>query len=283
MKFQQTIGAELKISGQALHNGSMVKMRILPQPVDTGILFSRPDLPDKPTVKAAVHSIIDTKKSVTIGKDDWKIATIEHIMAVFHGLGIDNVLVEVEGEEIPSGDGSGRYFIEKILQVGVVTQDKPRNYTYIQEPLWIEGTVLKQNEPLKSMLIAFPGEELQINFLFTSDHQVTGNQFFQYTLTPESFIKEIAPARTIAFVKEIDYLRSQGLAMSDNFDCAVIVGDHGYQNELRFQEEIVRHKIFDLIGDLYLLGPLVGRIIAIRSGHTLDLELAKNIYKQAKR
>ena len=122
MKLQQTVAAEIKVCGQALHNGAMVNMRILPQPVDTGIYFGRSDLPGRPFVKADIYSVIDTKKSVTIGKDGWKISTIEHLMAVFSGLAIDNILVEVDGEELPGGDGSGLYFCEQILNVGLVSQ-----------------------------------------------------------------------------------------------------------------------------------------------------------------
>jgi UDP-3-O-[3-hydroxymyristoyl] N-acetylglucosamine deacetylase len=282
MKLQQTIAAELEVCGQALHSGVMAKMRILPQPANTGIYFGRFDLAGKPRVKADIHSVIDTKKSVTIGKDGWKISTIEHLMAVFHGLGIDNALVEVDEEELPGGDGSSLYFSQQILSVGLVAQNQPRNYTYIREPIWVEGTVYKQKEPLKSMLIGLPGDELQISFTFTSDHKATGTQYFHYCFSNDTFAKEIAPARTIAFMQEINYLRSQGLALSGDLNRAVIVGDDGYQNELRFSEEIVRHKILDLLGDLYLLGPLVGHIVAVRSGHALDLELAKKIMQQVK-
>ncbi len=284
MKFQQTIANELEICGQALHSGAMVKMHILPLPPNSGIYFSRPDLPGNPQVKADVNSVVDTKKSVTIGKDGWRVSTIEHLMAVFHGLGIDNALVEVEGEELPlgdAGDGSALSFANRILKVGLVNQNEPRHYTYIREPIWVEGIVHKQDEPLKSMLIALPADELQISFTFTSDHKTTGTQYFHYSLSDESFLKEIAPARTIAFMREIEYLRAQGLARSNDFNIAVIVSENGYQNELRFPEEIVRHKILDLIGDLYLAGPLVGHIIAIRSGHSLDWELGKKIFQQS--
>jgi UDP-3-O-[3-hydroxymyristoyl] N-acetylglucosamine deacetylase len=282
MKLQHTIAAELEICGQALHTGAMAKMRLLPQPANTGIYFGRIDLPGKPRVKADIYSVLDTKKSVTIGKDGWKISTIEHLMAVFHGLGVDNALVEVDGDELPRGDCSGLYFGQQVLEAGLVAQDQLRRYTHIQEPVWVEGTVYKQEEPLKSTLIALPGDDLQFSFTFTSDHKATGTQYFHYCFSNDTFMQEIAPARTIAFMKEINYLRSQGLALSDDFDSAVIVGEEGYQNELRFPEEIVRHKILDLLGDLYLLGPLMGHLVAIRSGHALDIELAKKILHQAK-
>ncbi|HBF36772.1 MAG TPA: UDP-3-O-[3-hydroxymyristoyl] N-acetylglucosamine deacetylase [Firmicutes bacterium] len=282
MKPQQTIAAEIEISGQGLHTGAMAKMRILPQPANTGIYFGRSDLPGKPKIKADIHSVLDTKKCVAIGKDGWRISTIEHLMAAFHGLGIDNVLVEVDKEELPRGDCSGRFFCQQILKAGIVAQDQPRHYTYIREPFWVEGMVCKQGEPLRSTLIALPGEDFQISFTFTSDHKVTGTQYYHYSLTGDTFVSEIAPARTIAFMDEIDYLRSQGLALSDAYESVIVVDDDGYRNELRYPEEIVRHKILDLIGDLYLLGPLVGHIVAVRSGHTLDIELARKIAGQMK-
>lgn len=277
MILQQTVSKEIEFSGQALHSGAMVKMRILPQPANSGIVFCRSDLPGKPTIEAKVDKVISTKKSVTLGRDNWKVATIEHLMAVFHGLGIDNALVEVNGEELPSGDGSGRLFAELIMNAGITTQDLPRNLIYIKEPLWIEGTVLKGGQPQNAMLLALPSDRLEISFVFTSDHPVTGNQYYHFQLSTENFLKEIAPARTIAFTKEIEYLRSQGLALSNDHNVVVIVGDEGYQNERRFPEEIVRHKILDILGDLYLAGPIVARLVAFRSGHAIDLEMAKKI------
>lgn len=277
MILQQTVSKEIEISGQALQSGAKVKMMIYPQPTNTGIVFSRSDLPGKPRVEARAENVISTKKSVTLGKDGWKIATIEHLMSVFHGLGIDNALVEVDGAELPSGDGSGRVFAEKILEADITTQDLPRNLVYIKEPLWVEGTVYKGEQPQNAMLLALPSDRLEVSFVFTSDHPVTGNQFYRFQLSRERYLEEIAPARTIAFTKEIEYLRSQGLAMSTDLNIAVIVGDDGYQNELRFPEEIVRHKILDILGDLYLAGPIVAHLVAFRSGHALDLEMAKKI------
>lgn len=281
MALQQTIANEVIITGIALQCGAQVKMHLAPLPADSGIWFGRSDLPNRPRIKADIQAVVNTYKRSTIGGEGWQIATIEHLMAVFHGLGIDNLLVEVDGEELPSGDGSGLFFAERILEVGLITQAEPRRFTVIQEPLWVEGNVMSQGEPSKAMLIALPpdpgAEHLEISFTFTSDHPATGNQYYHYILRPETFLKEIAPARTIAFMKEIAYLQSQGLALGGDFNLAVVVGETGYMNELRFNDEIVRHKILDVIGDLYLLGPLVGKLVAVRSGHALDLEMAKKI------
>jgi UDP-3-O-[3-hydroxymyristoyl] N-acetylglucosamine deacetylase len=281
MNYQKTVAAAVAISGQALHTGITVTMRILPQPANTGIYFRRCDLPGKPQVKADINAVVDTKRCVSIGKDGWRVSTIEHLMAVFQGLGLDNILVEVDGEELPTGDGGGRYFAEQILQVGVVNQKVFRNYTCITEPVWVEGVVFKDQEPLKANLVALPSDRFEVSFTFTSDHQITGTQYYHFVLSEESFMRDIAAARTIAFRKEIDYLRSQGLAQSNDTNCVVVVGDAGYENELHYPEEIVRHKILDVLGDLYLLGPLKAHIIGIRSGHALDFELAKLIAAKA--
>jgi UDP-3-O-[3-hydroxymyristoyl] N-acetylglucosamine deacetylase len=281
MSYQKTVAAPVVISGQALHTGVTVTMRLLPQPANTGIYFRRVDLPGKPQVKADIAAVVDTKHCVSIGKDEWRILTIEHLMAVFHGLALDNVLVEVNGEELPTGDGGGRYFAEQIIQAGVANQTVLRNYTCITEPVWVEGVVLKGDEPRKADLIALPSDRFEVSFTFTSDHQITGTQYYHFVLSEDGFMREIAGARTIAFRKEIEYLRSQGLAKSNDLNCVVVVGDDGYENELRYPEEIVRHKILDVLGDLYLLGPLKAHIIGIRSGHALDFELAKLIAAKA--
>ncbi|NLY75645.1 MAG: UDP-3-O-[3-hydroxymyristoyl] N-acetylglucosamine deacetylase [Firmicutes bacterium] len=277
MILQQTVSKEIQFSGQAIQNGKEVTMTVYPQPAGSGIIFSRSDLAGKPRVRAKAENVVSTKKSVTLGRDGWKIATIEHLMAVFHGLGIDNALVEVDGDELPSGDGSALVFAEQILEAGITTQELPRKMIHIKEPLWVEGTVFSGELPLNAMLLALPSDHLEVSFVFTSDHPVTGNQFYNFKFSTERFLKEIAPARTIAFMREVEYLRSQGLARNTDLNIAVLVGDEGYENELRFPEEIVRHKILDILGDLYLAGPIVAHLVAFRSGHTLDLEMAKKI------
>jgi UDP-3-O-[3-hydroxymyristoyl] N-acetylglucosamine deacetylase len=277
MKHQQTIAAPFDISGQALHSGVMVNMSVLPAPPESGIRFRRSDIPGSAAVLATPDAVLDTQKSMTIGTDEWRIATIEHLLSVFHGLGVDNALVEVDGPELPLGDGSGRFFVDRVLTAGLQDQEMPRRYRRIQTPLWVEGTVARQGQPSKALIIALPAERMEVSFTFTSDHPATGTQYFHFVLDEMDYAAEIAPARTIAFMKEIEYLRSQGLALADDLNCAVIVGENGYQNELRFPEEIVRHKIMDLMGDIYLAGPIKAHFIAVRSGHALDLALAKQI------
>ncbi|NLW10239.1 MAG: UDP-3-O-[3-hydroxymyristoyl] N-acetylglucosamine deacetylase [Firmicutes bacterium] len=265
---QQTLKQSLTIQGEALHTGKMVTMTLIPQPEDTGIRFCRSDLPGKPVLPARPEHVVDTYRCTTIGNNTWQIKTIEHLMAALHGLGVDNLLVEVEGEELPMGDGSAWFFARAILEAGLVEQEKSRRKWKITTPVWVENG----NSP-RSYLLALPGDQLHISYVFTSNNSSVGNQFYQLRVTPETFQEELASARTIAFTYEIEALRRQGLALGGNLDVAVVVGEEGYLNDLRYPDEIARHKILDILGDLYLLGPVTGKIIGIGSGHKMDLEL----------
>ena len=258
---QQTLKQTLSIQGEALHTGKMVTMTLIPQPEDTGVRFCRSDLPGKPVLPAQPEHVVDTYRCTTLGNNDWRIRTIEHLMAALHGLGVDNLLVEVEGEELPMGDGSAWYFARAILEAGLEAQAKPRRTRKVTAPVWVENG----NSP-RSYLLALPGEQLHISYFFTSNNNNVGNQFYQLSVTPETFQKELASARTIAFTYEIKALRRQGLAQGGNFDVAVVVGEEGYLSDLRYPDEIARHKILDMLGDLYLLGPVTGKISGIGSG-----------------
>lgn len=274
---QQTLKQSLTIRGEALHSGKMVTMTLIPQPVDTGIRFCRSDLPGKPVLPARPEHVIDTFRCTTLGNSSWRIRTIEHLMAALHGLGVDNLLVEVEGEELPLGDGSAWFFTQAILDAGLDVQGKPRHTQKIIAPVWVENMRACDDNSPRSYLLALPGDELHVSYFFTSNNTGVGNQFCQFQVTPETFQKELASARTIAFTYEIEALRRQGLARGGNFDVAVVVGEEGYLNDLRYSDEIARHKILDILGDLYLLGPVAGRIIGIGSGHKMDLDLVSRL------
>lgn len=274
MQRQQTIAGPVQIAGRALHSGVHVNLRLLPLPPDSGVMFVRPDLESEP-VKASPEIVRDTRRCMALGSETWRIQTVEHLMAALHGLGVDNVLIEVDGEEIPVVDGSALEFVKAIQRVGLVEQDCARRTRKLHQPVWVQS----DTDP-RSYLVALPalpGEGLRITYTFTSDHPATGNQVYQYIHTPENFVREIAPARTIAFEREIELLQKQGLGLGGTLDTVVLVGDDGYKNELRYADEIVRHKILDIMGDLYLVGPFEAQIIAVRSGHRLDLELANKL------
>lgn len=271
MPQQQTIDGTVEINGQALHSGVHVRLRLSPLPPDSGILFSRSDFNSEP-IKAEPGVVQDTRRCMALGNQNWRIQTVEHLMAALHGLGIDNALIEVDGEEIPVVDGSAGEFVTVIKKVGLVEQDATRRVRKLRQPIWVQS-----DQDPRSYLVALPGDGLRITYTFTSDHPATGNQVFQYVHTPDNFVRDIATARTIAFEREVELLQKQGLGLGGSIDTVVLVGDDGYKNELRYPDEIVRHKILDIMGDLYLVGPFEAEIIAVRSGHRLDLELAAKL------
>jgi len=246
-------------------------MNLLPGPPDTGLVFCRVDLPACPAVTASAATVVDTRRCIAIGQDSWRVSTIEHLLAAAHGLGLDNMVVEVDAAELPVGDGSALFFVNLIRQGGLVRQEVPRRIQRIRAPYWVaeNGSYLVMLPPDR------PG--LTISFTFSADRRPIGAQHCLFRLGEDDFVKEIAPARTVAFIEEIEALRREGLAQSNDTDVAVVVGPDGYLNQLRLPDEIVRHKILDLIGDLFLLGPVHGQVVAIRSGHRLNHRLALEI------
>ncbi len=268
---QQTLAGQAGCTGQALHRGGRVEMSLLPAPPDSGLVFRRVDLPGRPSVRAAVEAVVDTRRCVSIGRDDWRISTIEHLLAAAHGLGLDNALIELDGPELPAGDGSALFFVNLIRQAGLRPQEKPRRYRAASGPIWVCEN--------GSYLVLLPPERpgLTISYTFSADSRAIGAQHYEFHLGAGDFAREIAPARTIAFLEEIEALRREGLAQSNDSGLAVLVGPEGYLNDLRFPDEVVRHKILDLLGDLFLLGPLHGQAIAVRSGHRLNHRLAREL------
>lgn len=275
MPQQQTIGKSVIYQGQALHSGVMSTVKLSPLPPDSGVLFARSDIAAGSPLRAQPSAIVETKRCVVIGCADWRLRTVEHLMAALHGLGIDNILIEVDTEELPNAGGSAIEYTNLIRSAGIVPQEATKKTRRLTRPIWVEGP----DDP-RSYIIALPGEGLRVTYCFTSDHSVTGDQFYQYVNEPERFLNEIAAARTIAFQQEIEFLQSQGLGLGGDLDSVVVVGENGYQNKLRYPNEIVRHKILDILGDLYHVGPFEAQIIAVRSGHRLDMELALKLEKE---
>ncbi|NLG83705.1 MAG: UDP-3-O-[3-hydroxymyristoyl] N-acetylglucosamine deacetylase [Firmicutes bacterium] len=269
--YQKTVAARISCRGEALHFGGEVEMSLAPAPPDTGLVFCRLDLPGRPTVTASPTAVVDTRRAVALGQDGWRINTVEHLLAAAHGLGIDNLLVEVDGPELPMGDGSARYFVDLILRAGVVSQERPRRVRVVEEPLWAAED--------GSYLVLLPSERpgLTVNYVFTADRRPIPTQYCRFHLGEDDFTAAIAPARTIAFLEEIEALRREGLARSNDCTVAVVVGPEGYLGPLRFPDEIARHKVLDLLGDLYLVGPVYGQVLAVRSGHRLNHRLAQRL------
>jgi UDP-3-O-[3-hydroxymyristoyl] N-acetylglucosamine deacetylase / 3-hydroxyacyl-[acyl-carrier-protein] dehydratase len=273
MEFQRTIAKSITYSGIGVHTGSKTSITFKPAEVNTGVKFIRVDLPGLPVIEANIDNVSGVERGTTISKGDIKIHTTEHILSALSGLRIDNIIIEMDANEPPVMDGSALLVLEKLKKAGVVEQKAPKNYIELTEPIEFieEGTEL----------IILPDTKFKISCTIEYQHPVIQTQYKSLTIDEATFEKEIAPARTYCFDYEIELLKKKGLAKGGNLDNAVVVGQDGIHNtSLRFKDEFVRHKILDLMGDLYLLGrPLKAHVIAIRCGHAANIKLAQKIKK----
>ena len=270
---QKTIAKEAYFSGIGLHTGNLTTITFKPAPHNSGITFYRVDLPDKPAVIADIDHVVDVSRGTTIGINGVKVHTVEHVLASAAGLGIDNLNIEVDANEIPVGDGSAMQFMQTLKRAGIVEQDAERNFIKITQPVYY-----KNNDVTLSIL---PADELRMTMTISYDHEAVGTQYASYTITPETFEKEIAPARTFCFLRDVKMLQEQGLIRGGSLENAVVIGDDAILNDdLRFTDEFVRHKILDLLGDMYLLGrPVKGHVIGVKSGHAMHVNFSKRIKK----
>ena len=270
MRLQRTIKNETAFHGIGLHTGRHATVRLKPASRDTGIVFYRTD--KGAIIRANVAFVIDTLFATTIGYDGVKIKTVEHLLAAATGLGIDNLLIEIDGPEIPILDGSSTELTGLILEAGIAKQGKKRSYIKITKPV-----VYKDSH---ACIMALPFDGTRISYSINFNHHIVGHQELTVDLTEESFVKEIAPARTFGFLRDEEALRANGLAKGASLDNAVVVGDDGIMNSsgLRFHDEFVRHKILDTIGDMSLIGfPVQGHLLLEKSGHTANLRFMKKL------
>jgi UDP-3-O-[3-hydroxymyristoyl] N-acetylglucosamine deacetylase len=270
MRLQRTIKKEVSFQGIGLHTGKHATVRLKPAPRDTGIIFYRSD---KDTIiKAGVNSVIDTAFATTIGNNGVKIKTIEHLMAAIAGLGIDNLYVDINGPEVPILDGSSTELVGILVDAGIAKLSKNMQYIKITTPVIYEDA--------HSMISALPYDGRALTYHMSFNHKVLGDQNLSIELNEMNFARELAPARTFGFFKDIEKLRANGLAKGGSLDNAIIVGDEGVLNEsgLRFSDEFVRHKALDAVGDLALIGmPIEGHIMMERSGHTANTNFIKKL------
>ena len=263
------------MSGLGIHTGEPVSVRVLPAPPNAGIVFIRADLPHRPAIPVKSATAIDINKSIrrtTVSKDGVEIQTVEHFMASLWGVGIDNAYVEVGGPEIPGMDGSALPFLQQFKAAGTTEQPVPRRYVSVREPVFVEEG--------ESAIVVFPDRTLRISYMLSYDHPLLRSQFVSYAQDGlASFEQAIAPARTFCLKEEADRLRADGFGKGASFDNTLVVGPDGViNNTLRFPDEFARHKILDLLGDLYLLGArLRAHVIAIKSGHPLNVKLIKKL------
>ncbi|MFH1674620.1 MAG: UDP-3-O-acyl-N-acetylglucosamine deacetylase [Pseudomonadota bacterium] len=273
---QHTLRKSVHCSGIGLHSGKMVRLTIHPAPVNHGIQFARVDIPHRPVIHAHFRQVIDTSLATTISSEGAIISTIEHLMATFTGMEIDNALVEVDSFELPIMDGSAEPFTRLFKNVGVREQESKRYFFVIREPIEVA-------EAGKSVGI-FPCDSFKITYTIDFPHPMLKEQTLTISVENESFEQEISRARTFGFVQQVDYLKKNGFALGGSLDNAIVIDQSNNilnKDGLRYSDEFVRHKILDFLGDLSLLGmPIIGHVIANKSGHTLNHALLEKVITQ---
>lgn len=270
---QHTVAKPVRCIGVGMHSGKTVRLTIRPAPVNHGIRFVRTDLADTPSIAAHFNMVVDTSLATVIGYEGFIVSTIEHLMATFSGMAIDNALVEIDSHEMPIMDGSASAFVNSIASVGIKEQSCPRYYFAVTEPI-----ALKEAE--KSITI-YPSDSFQITCSIEYDHPLIQTQSFTIDLGTDNFKQEISAARTFGFLHEYEYLKRYGFAQGGSLENVVVLDQSGMLNEdgLRYPDEFARHKTLDCIGDLFLLGmPILGHVVAIRSGHALNNSFLKKLF-----
>ena len=275
MERQRTIQKKIEFSGKGVHTGGECRVKLLPAEVDTGILFVKK--PENVKIEAHYSRVLSTTRGTTLGYREVKIHTVEHILSALWGMGIDNIVIEVEGDEFPAFDGSSAPYVDYLIEAGIVEQDARRKYVEIKRP------VLYRGEDGVNIFL-YPSDTLEISFgISYENHPVISSQYATFNITPETYKKEIAPARTYILEEEIEKVRKMGLAKGGSLSNAVVIKKDGVLAEggLRFFDEPVRHKILDFIGDMALLGKrFKGKIVAERSGHRHHVEFVKLVDEQ---
>ena len=272
---QRTLSNSIRASGVGLHSGEKVNMTLRPAAKDTGIFFRRLDIEPIQQIPALAKSVIDTMLGTTIAKKNASVMTVEHILAAFAGLGIDNALIDLDGPEVPIMDGSSASFIFLIESAGIEEQNASKKFLRIKKNIRVEdGEKFAEFKPYNGYRISF-----EIDF----DHPMIKSKLTKLSVdfSTLTFLKEISRARTFGFLKEIETLRSKNLALGGSLDNAIVFDDYRILNQdgLRYQDELVRHKILDVVGDLYLMGHiLVGEFNGYKSGHELNNKLILKLY-----
>ena len=271
---QKTLAEPIKTVGIGLHSGRKSTLTIKPAPVNFGIQFVRVDLPEAVHIPAHALSVCDTRLASVIQKDGVKVSTVEHLLSACSGLGLDNLLIEVDAEEVPIMDGSAASFLFLIESAGIVEQDAPRKFMVIQKTVEVrDGNKLARLEP-------FFGFKLDFTIDFKHPAVDKTGQHFMVDFAEHAYRSEIGRARTFGFAHEVEALREIGLARGGSLDNAIVLDEHRILNneELRYDDEFVRHKILDAVGDLYLAGyPIVGAYTAEKSGHALNNSLLRKL------
>ena len=272
MQRERTLASRVVYDGIGLHSGKPVHMELAPAAPGTGIQFARADLPEALPVAATAANVTATLRATTIAAGTLKFFTIEHLMSALHVHGVDNCLVLLDAEEPPVVDGSARTFFCLIAEAGTVEQEAERRVTVIDRIYRVDDG--------SHFVMAVPHDGLRVSFTSLNEHPLIGVQYYDLEVTPEAYAREIAPARTIAYEKEVKALQANGLGLGGSLETVIVYNDEGWMNPLNFPNELVRHKILDVLGDLRLAGIIRGHIIAVASGHALNTALAKQIAEE---
>jgi len=266
--FQTTLADSVALSGRGLHSGRETAVEIHPAPENTGIVFRH----GLRTVSGLASNVVDTSRGTTIGFNGFRVLTVEHLMAALHGSGVDNAYVEVHGGETPALDGSAAPYVEAIQSVGRIEQVAERNRIAITEPICVRRA--------DSFILAVPAPEMRITYVLDYDHPLIGCQTSNYTINERDFGTKIAPARTFVLYEEVEELLGRELARGGSLENVIVIWRDRMSSPLRFPDELVRHKVMDIVGDLALVGGfLSAEILAVRSGHALNIEFAKQILR----
>ena len=279
MLYQRTIAKTVDFTGIGLHTGRMVAVSLRPAAANTGILFKRTDIPQSNFIKASPENVMSTDLATKIGNQTSHVSTVEHLMAALFGFGIDNIIIELDGPELPIVDGSALPFAVLIDEAGVQELSQMKTLFAVQQTI----EVVDPKDPLRFIRVE-PSSRATLSYQIDfSQTKHIGNQCFSIDLNGTSFFEEAVFARTFCFSEEVEFMRSKGLALGGSLDNAVVVNKiDGILNQrgLRDNSEFVRHKMLDCLGDLHLIGgPLLGHVVAHKAGHDLHVQLAKEIHK----
>jgi UDP-3-O-[3-hydroxymyristoyl] N-acetylglucosamine deacetylase len=281
MLVQQTIKSTIRAVGVGLHSGQRVEVTLRPAKPDTGIVFRRTDLPEPVTIQTTAVSVTDTRLASTISSSGVKVQTVEHLMSACAGLGVDNLLIDINGEEVPILDGSASSFVFLLQNAGIEKQKPLKKFIRVLQPIIIsEG----KGDSLKwAKLEPYSGYKLNFQIDFAHVAVNATGQEYEFDFGQNSYAKDISRARTFCFTKDVEMMRANGLALGGGLDNAIVIDDYKVINSdgLRYGDEFVKHKILDAMGDLHLIGhPLLASYKAFRSGHALNNKLLRKLLSQ---
>lgn len=268
--YQSTLARPVILDGVGLHSGRAVRLEMHPAAPGTGLRFVREDLPGRPVVLADAGCVTRSPFCTTLrSADGAEVGTVEHLLAALRGLGVTDAELRLDGPEVPMGDGSAATFAGLLQAAGVTLGEGEIPHLTLEQPVAVSRG--------EATLVAVPAEERRFTYVFTHPHPAVGVQVAEFVPGRDDFLAELAPARTIGFLADIERMRAQGLALGGSMEAAVVIGDEGYVGPLRFPNEPARHKLLDLFGDLAVIPPVKAHVIGLRSGHALNAALAAAI------